>query len=375
MAKFISGKAALENIPIELGGFDSQKPLVLASPAVSDRGLKKKFVKAFYDSGVVLGAFYDRVPDYAGISLISELAKLFRDRGCDSIIAIGGGAVVDVAKGLNILVSKKAEDLLQFAGKDKITEPLKPLAYVPTWSSNGLESAGQAVVDNQSFISDYISPNFVVIDSRMTKGRCTGCVAQTAVSALSTAVEASALSSIPNPISDAYAFSAIQFLYENMRKGIKKPANTRAAMALANAAAYAGVAFSNSEPGMIHLLTRSIRRNTGDPSGKIMGILLPIILDNMLKKNKVRGELLLMLAGFDVYSKTAPKECATIAVEMIKNLLKKIKVLPSSLSELRFPPYLLKEVARDAAGESNKRYSEADCMKVLEIAYKGKSLK
>ena len=105
--KIVSGQCALENLPSELDGNNAQKPLVITSQAVVRNGLTKILVKAFYDSAVVIGAIYDPVLDYAGISQAQQAARLFIERGCDAIIALGGGPVVALAKAVNVLVSER----------------------------------------------------------------------------------------------------------------------------------------------------------------------------------------------------------------------------------------------------------------------------
>ncbi len=130
-AKIMSGNRAMDNIPVELDGFDARKPLVITTKEVTKAGLGRKFAKACYDSNVVIGAIFDEVPYYAGISQVRDLVKLFRDRGCDSLIAIGGGAAADVAKCINIMVSEETDDLLQFVGENKINPSTQALYLYP----------------------------------------------------------------------------------------------------------------------------------------------------------------------------------------------------------------------------------------------------
>ncbi|MFO7839002.1 MAG: iron-containing alcohol dehydrogenase [Desulfosalsimonadaceae bacterium] len=115
--KIASGTCSLESIPAELACNDAGKPLVITSREASRRGLGKTLVRAFADSGCLLGGIYDEVLDYAGIGIVRQAAELFEQRNCDAIIALGGGAAVEVARAANILVSENTEDLFQyFAG-------------------------------------------------------------------------------------------------------------------------------------------------------------------------------------------------------------------------------------------------------------------
>ena len=78
-------------------------------------------IDAFKDSGLAIGIF-DGVPSAPDRKLIRELFNIYRDRGHDAVIAVGGGSVADTAKMLNIAVSGKPEDIEGCAGENLIKE-------------------------------------------------------------------------------------------------------------------------------------------------------------------------------------------------------------------------------------------------------------
>src|SRR5512145_2434300 len=100
--KICSGLKSLENIPFDLGGMDASRPLVITDPDTVRKGYGKVLIKSFYDSGMTIGAFFDQVHGAPLKSMLKEVAALYRDRGCDSIIALGGAASVSAAKAVNI---------------------------------------------------------------------------------------------------------------------------------------------------------------------------------------------------------------------------------------------------------------------------------
>jgi alcohol dehydrogenase len=372
--KIASGKRTLENIPAELGSYDSYKPLVIAGKDVTERGLDKKFIKAFAESGMTLGGIFDEVRDYAGMSLAMEAALVFRERGCDSIIALGGGPVVDVAKALNILVSENVATLQPYLEGKPLTKHLKPLIYVYAGWSSGLEATGYLSIDNRVITSDLLFPDVIVIDPRLTPGCCSPCAAESAVIALDHALGAGA-GSEPSPMLDAYIHTALRFLAENMKKGIRSPENKDASMKLANASAMAAIAFANSKPGIVHLLAIELERLTGTSAGRFMRVLLPYRMAYMLsKKMKIRDELFLAIAGFDTYSATPEGERTRKGIEAVLELLKTTKkALPQTMKELNVPRYQLKNAAEAASAASETYFSAADCMTLLEHAWEGKA--
>lgn len=367
--KIISGNKAMESIPSELDSMNAMKPLVIANKGIS-KSLIKKFIKAMYDSNLIIGGIVDEVPEYANVTMVNELIGIFKARGCDSIIGIGGGSVMNVAKGVNMLVSMNSNSIMEFEGKDKLPRQLKPLVFISLSHGDGLAASNCAIIDHHQFQSDRLYPDIVCIDPRMVRGCCGECVAETALIALTQAIEASS-EQFHSPMNDAYAHPSIQLISENLRKGVKRLKNKKASMALANAATIASTAFSNSPIGVISIIAESIQTLFGNPKGITMGIILPFMLEEKAKsKIKVRDELLLALAGFDVYVSTPKNERVKVAIDLIKNLLKGLKgIVPLNLKELGIQKYQLTEVASLVAQKSGKRISLNDCLALLETAY------
>jgi alcohol dehydrogenase len=369
-SKVISGNCALEHIPIELDGYDAKKPLVITSKTVKARGLDKKFVRAFCESDVVLGAMYDGVSDYASIGMVAECAGLFRDRGCDSIIALGCGPVMDVAKGVNIAVSEKGEIIEYLNGKE-ISSHLKPFLAVPTAAVSGYEMSDMAVIDHRMIKSGFLYPDIVVVDQRMTVKNTVEDLINSSMVALAHAVEAAA-SPYNNPMIDAWSLGAVQYVAENLPRAIKKPGDRKSTLALVNAFALAAVAFSNAPAGMVHHLGIALEEVTGNPRGIFMGMLLPVYLSLKLSsKIDLRGELLLALAGFDVFSATPEKERGGKAVELIGRLVGDCgEKMPRTLSAMRIPEHSMKKAAERAVQLGGKSVQLKDCLAVLGRVWK-----
>lgn len=374
-AKIMSGSRAMNNIPVELDGFDARKPLVIATKEVTGAGLGKKLVKALFDSNVVIGALFDRVPDYAGLDLVRDLARIFRDRGCDSVIAVGGGAAADAAKAVNIIVSEKNDDVLAYIGENKILQPLKPFIYVATAYSTGYEVSNRATVEGRVIKSDFLFPDVICIDASMVKAKSGDTVLEGAMVAFAQAVEA-ASEPHGNPVVDAYAHAAIQFIYENLRKGMRSPGDKQTGVALANAAAMGAVAFSNSPEGIVHLTSRALAAATGLSESLCKVVLLPYGLELKLrKKEPVRGELLLAMAGLETFAVTPEKERQVVALGLIRKLLAEAgRTYPRTLKDVNVPKYRLEEAAKAAAQAGGGSVNLKDCMTLLEHAWEGKTI-
>ena len=122
--KTISGNKALEKIPVLLAGMNAKKPMIVTDKGVVAVGLIDVIKKAI-GTKLKIGAIFDGAPIDSDYKVVNAAAKIYRQKGCDSIIAIGGGSAMDTAKGINILVSLGGDNLLDYegAGAVKKAEP------------------------------------------------------------------------------------------------------------------------------------------------------------------------------------------------------------------------------------------------------------
>ncbi len=368
-AKIMAGTGAMANIPVELDGFDARHPFVLTDKKTSDSGLPRKFVKALGESNTIIGALFDDVPAYSSVSLVKDLAQFFRDRGCDSVVAIGSGPVVDVAKGVNMAVSTGA-DVLGFEGVNRVPGHLKPLVVVPTAAIKPFDLTGNARIDGRKFSSAFLMPDVIAVDPLMVRGCCTECVLDTAMVSLSHAVEAY-LSPSANPLSDAYASMAIRLIAEHLQKSLKRPGNKAASMGMANAAVAAAAAFDNQPVGVVHALGMELSLLTGNAPGLCMGILLPAALEYRRQmKQEARSELLMAMEGFDAYAGTPAGQRGEKGLRSLQLLFSKIAVLPRTLEELRVPRFKADEAIQEAL-KANPSLKKQDLSAVMGLAMKG----
>ncbi|HET6459842.1 MAG TPA: iron-containing alcohol dehydrogenase [Syntrophales bacterium] len=324
--KINSGHRALEQIPFELDVLNARKPFVISRKGDSERGLIDVIIDAFKDSEVAIGIF-DGVPPDPDLKLIRELFNIYRDRGYDAIIAVGGGPVADTAKVLNIAVSGKPDDIEEYAGEDQIKRPLKPLIIVPTLSGTGYEMSKHVFFGGRAYVSHFLMPNLAVIDPRMTITEDAVSIASTTLVALAHAVEAYT-GATKNPLADAYAYSAIQLIMEHLVKVLRDQQYGSGRLALSNAHAMAGCAFSNVASGIAHELGKAMGEVCHMPPGLCMGMLLPHVLEKQMSEGSHNiADLLLPLAGFDAYASMTDNLRARRAVDILYDLLKDLSAV------------------------------------------------
>ncbi|MGE5403999.1 MAG: iron-containing alcohol dehydrogenase [Candidatus Saccharibacteria bacterium] len=381
--KILSGKKALENIPFELEYLKASRPLIITDKGIVQAGLIDIVVTALGGSNLTIGAVYDDTPPDSSNVVVNEVAALFKANKCDSIIAVGGGSVLDTAKGVNIVVTENTDDLMKFIGADRLTKPLKPMVAIPTTSGTGSEVTLVAVIANVEkhckmlFTSYFLLPNVAVLDPRMTMTVPPKITALTGMDALTHAMEAySCLQK--NPLSDAYAWAAIDLIRQHLVTTVKDGKNEEARMAMANASLMAGCAFSNSMVGLVHGIGHAVGGVSHVPHGIAMAILLPWCMEyNMSRCAQYYAEMLLPLGGPEEYIKTEPEKRAertiTIVREMNKNL-NKLSGMPITLKDAGVKREDLPEIAKTAQGDGALVFNPEestynDILEILKKAY------
>jgi alcohol dehydrogenase len=102
--KINCGSRALDHLPVELAAVGARSPLILANGDAIGKKRLKTVIDAFRTSGLTLG-IYDRLTDRLQTERLSILATVYRDGGRDSLIAVGNGPTVDMAKCLNAIIA------------------------------------------------------------------------------------------------------------------------------------------------------------------------------------------------------------------------------------------------------------------------------
>ena len=340
--KILAGLKALEHLPAELAERGCAAPMVLTDKGVRQAGLIDHVELCFKEAGLSLDAIFDDIPPDSSTDVVEQIARLFREHNCDSLIAVGGGSVLDTAKAVNILVSEGGEFLRAYVGAHKLTRPLKPLVAIATTAGTGSEVTSVAVIKDthkqkkDAFQSSHLMPAIAVIDPRMTLTVPPGITAATAMDALTHAVEAYTCLA-KNPISDAYAAAAIRKIVAALPKVLADPGHVDARLDLAEAATMAGIAFSNSMVGLVHAIGHSLGAVCHLHHGTCMSLLLPYVLEyNYDSIRDELAELLPFLAGDEVARATPPDERAKASIAAIRDLRDMIfdaTQLPRSLGE------------------------------------------
>ncbi|GAG59793.1 unnamed protein product, partial [marine sediment metagenome] len=262
--------------------------------------------------------------------------KMAREKESDILIAVGGGSVIDTAKGMNLLLSEGGDLMEDHQGAYLLERPLKNLITIPTTAGTGSEVTFAAVIrdSNQklkvSFISPYISPNTAILDPEVTISCPPELTASTGMDALTHAIES--IHSLQNePITDALAIHAIKLIGGNLREAVNNGENIEARGNMLIAANMAGLAFTNALVGCVHAMAHALGGYYDVPHGIANSILLPYGMKYNLDYCN-RYALVAKAFGINIEGLTK-KEASRKAIDVVLKLTKDCGI-PQKLREV-----------------------------------------
>lgn len=340
--KLLCGELALERIPNELQHLNAKRPLVLSDAVLAKIGTMAQVTSAMEAEGVTPAACFTDIPVDSSLAVVNKIAAFYREQDCDSIVAIGGGSVIDTAKGVRLVLSQDTDDIFSISGLENVTNGRHiPFVVVPTTAGTGSECTGVAVIKNDEngvkmeFLSPFVEPDVAVIDPRMTEGLPPKATASTGMDALCHAVEACTCLQA-NPLSTAYGTAAIRLIAQNLETATVNGKNREARFNMALASTMAGIAFSNSMVGAVHAIGHALGGVCGVPHAVAMTILLPHVMRyNLSHSAGDYAALLPWLVGMDAAMATPADKRAEAAIEAIEALGTKLNAacgLPLTLS-------------------------------------------
>ncbi|MBL0596715.1 iron-containing alcohol dehydrogenase [Aeromonas jandaei] len=356
--KLLAGEQALEQLASELASLGARRPLLLTDKGVNATGLATLLANVLAEGELPVAAIWDEIPADSSTAVVERIAKRYAELDCDSLVALGGGSVIDTAKAVNILASMGGEHLLDYSGAGCLTRPLKPLAVVPTTAGTGSEVTLVAVIKDEAsgrkvpFTSPFLLPQLAVLDPRLTQGLPLNITAATAMDAMTHAIEAF-IGTAKNPVSDALALMAVEKIANALPLILKDPQNKQLRLQLAEGSTLAGMAFSNSMVGLVHALGHSLGARCHLPHGLCMNLFLPTVLD--YNRPEVDGELarlLLPLVGAERFAATPAHqraEATITAIRTLRDTLWQAVKLPRTMSEAGMSDRSLLGEIRDLA--------------------------
>ena len=377
------GAGAVKNLGAHVRAFGGKKPLIVTDEGVTNAGIVSKTVEPLKSAQIDCAIFGAVQPNPTDLSVFEGLA-VYRAEGCDLVIAVGGGSVMDAAKAIRILTTHDPpleNYYVDMGGIDRITSNLPALICIPTTAGTGSEvSQGSIITDTsgrtteghrkRAISTPYNMASLALLDPELTVGMPPGLTAATGMDAVTHGVEAYVATRY-HPIAEGVALQALKILGKNIRQAYHHGDDIEARGEMLIASAMAAFSFQKGL-GAVHSLAHQLSTEANIPHGIANAILLPeVMIFNLSHTIDGYADIAAAL-GIDT-SDMSKAEAADAAIAEIRSLNEEFSI-PKGLGAAGLKRERIPKIARDAMLDHCYKFNprpciEADMHNLFEAAF------
>lgn len=276
---------------LEMSGY--KKTLIVIDQFLLKTDIMKALLDTL-DSHSIEYIIYDKIVPEPPFELINDGARLYKEKGCDSIVAIGGGSVIDASRGINI-VQHCGGRIQDYIYDKKIEERILGLIAVPTTSGTGSELSNALVVtDTQkqqklAVLSDEAISEYVLLVPQLVISMPKELTISTGLDVFAHALEAYT-SNLSTPVIDAICEKIMFLVVKYLPKAVEDGQDLEARERMMIAAALGGWVLNNGGTHLGHSIGHIIGAHYHIPHGTACAYALPGVIKQtaFVKPKKVR---------------------------------------------------------------------------------------
>lgn len=305
-----------------------QRILLVSDATIAQYGWTREIIANLQASGMETIVFQDITPNPRDFEIMTG-NRLFQDHQCDGIVAIGGGSVIDAAKGIGIVASNGG-NILDYEGVDRIPLPMPPLIAIPTTAGTAADISQFTIINDHrrhvktTIISKASLADVALVDPRTLETMPSVLAACTGLDALTHAIEAF-VSNASSPITDNHALLAMDLIWKNLRASVQNRSDTTAHTQMMLASLSAGMAFSNASLGSVHAMAHSLGGYLDLPHGECNALLLPHVIRFNYPAAVQRFEQIARLWNLPVDATSPDKRC-DLLIDAIVELSRQVGI-------------------------------------------------
>ncbi len=348
--EIVYGPGALRLAGRHARNFGASKALVVTDPGIRKAGWTAR-VEASLSGEDVPYEIFDGVTSNPKDHEVMAGAELYRRRGCDLILAVGGGSPMDCAKGIGVVVGND-RPVLEFEGVDEVPNPGPPLIFIPTTAGTSADVSQFAIITDSArkvkiaIVSKMVIPDIAIVDPETTVTMPPDLTASTGMDALCHAFEAH-VSTAGSMLTDLTSLEAARLVLGNLYGAYRQPENMAFRDHMMMASMMAGLAFSNASLGLVHAMAHSLGGILDMAHGECNAILLAHVVRFNYPAAADKYARMAGAMGIDVIEEN-PERAAMALAGKIDDLRKKLGIT-RRLSELGVRAADLPRIAEFAA--------------------------
>jgi alcohol dehydrogenase class IV len=335
------GLDAVEKVGERAKGLNAHKAMIVTDKILHTTAAIEKVEKSLLKEGIKC-EIYDDVTTEPTTEQVNRGAEIFRSKGCDLVIGLGGGSCIDAAKGVAVLGTNPGT-IADYEGRDKINKPKSPMIAIPTTAGTASEVTWVTVINDSDrevkflVYSPLLVPEEAIEDPLLTVSMPPGVTMSSGMDALTHAIEGYISTREPNigygspPIIEFLALPAIELISKNIRKAWSDGENVEARSNMLLGQLLAGMTFGNSGTALVHGLARPLGAHFHIPHGLANAIMLPhgmeytfmAVPDKFAKIAQALGENISGLSEIEAAERSVSavkKLCSHIRVPQLKDL-------------------------------------------------------
>jgi len=332
--RIVHGPGSLARLGEVVRGLGIERPLLVTDAGVAAAGLAGRALERL--DGAVL---FDGVQANPDIELVARASAVYREEGCDGLVALGGGSAMDTAKAVGVEVAHGGSIREYEYGQTPLSERIPPLVAVPTTSGTGSEVTLWAVItDHERQLkfnvggTPLIGPHVALVDPELTLGLPAAVTAQTGMDALSHGIECYTCD-YNQPFNDAVALAAIELVGRWLREAYEDGSNLEARAQMSAAATLGGLAYGTESAGAAHAMSQSAGGAHDCPHGALTARVLGPVCEFNAPAAPERYARIAVALGANVHG-LDPLEAALAGVEEVYRLTDDLGI--PTLEELGF---------------------------------------
>ena len=356
----------------------SRKVFLVTDPGIVAAGLHEAALSSLTAAGLACSIFQDVRADPPEAIVLNALA-LARTEKIDTVIGLGGGSSMDVAK-LIAGLCNSSQALADAYGIGNLIGARLPLVQIPTTAGTGSEVTPISIITTgattkAAVVAPQLLPDVALLDPELTVGLPPHVTAATGIDAMVHAIESFTSAIHKNPYSDMLATQALKLMSANIETAVHNGTDLKARTAMLFGSLLAGQAFANAPVAAVHALAYPLGGHFHIPHGLSNSLVLP----HVLRFNyETSAQLYATLSEIVMQEKAEGRTPGAAATESLPDyfeaLVNRLE-MPSRLRELDVPEYSLPMLAREAMLQQRllvnnpRKLNEQDALRIYETAY------
>ncbi|MDN3669362.1 iron-containing alcohol dehydrogenase [Echinicola jeungdonensis] len=330
--KLVFGEEALKQFTEDTLASDRKKVWILiAEPLVA---ALEESVETIKKAGIAveLVIYEEGEPTFSLYEEYLEKARVF---GAESVVGIGGGSVLDLAK-IIAAMQDCDQQLDNFVGLNLLPVRKIHMVCIPTTSGTGSEVSPNAILldegtlEKKGIISPFLVPDATYIDPLLTLNLPPKITAETGIDALSHCIEAFT-NKFSHPLVDDYALRGIRLIGRNLHKAYENGQDLDARSAVALGSMYGGLCLGPVNTAAVHALSYPLGGKYHVPHGLANAVLLPEVMSYNMNSDLEKHAQIAIAMGAE--EGASLRETAQNGVEKVRELVSLCNI-PQNLTEL-----------------------------------------